>query len=237
MVRTAIWGCIAAGALALQGCTTAAFSVAGMAGSAVVDHVINGDVHHVIPTPLAGAHLATLATFEQMGMTVEDDRRAGDKWTVLAVKGSRSSKVEISAAGIDRSRVDVQVSWGDLDFIKDPSTANDFIGQMQVEISRLSFKRVQTATAQMLLSDLGYDTDYADGFMDAKTRNAIRRFQRKTGLSPDGNVSSRLIATLRQQPKGRTRTAPLSAPVKKKPDDREGNGGGEPDSSPAGTDG
>lgn len=214
-MRATIWGLIAASALAVQGCATATVSMASMAGGAVVDHVINGEVHHIIPTPIAGAHLAALAAVKQMGMTVKQDQRDGDRWTVTATRGSRSSKIEITAAGTKRSRIDVEVSWDDLDFIKDPSTANDFLEQMQVEIARLPFKRIQTATAQILLSDLGYEMKYADGFLDKNTRSAIRGFQRKSGLPANGNVSTKLIAALRNQPKGRTRVAPLAAPPKR----------------------
>ena len=213
-MRATIWGFITASALAVQGCATATVSVASMAGGAVVDHVINGEVHHIIPTPIAGAHLAALAAVKQMGMTVEQDQRDGDKWTITAIRGNRISKIQISAAGNKRSRIDVEVSWDELDFIKDPSTANDFLEQMQVEITRLPFRQIQTATAQMLLSDLGHKLKYADGFLDNNTRTAIRGFQRKSGLPADGTVSTELIAALRRQPKGRTRIAPLAAPPK-----------------------
>lgn len=53
---------------------------------------------------------------------------------------------------------------------------------------------------QSELIRLGYLRDSADGFMGPKTRNAIALFQQANGLSPDGNPSPRLLATLQATP-------------------------------------
>jgi len=95
---------------------------------------------------------------------------------------------------------------------KNTPTAIEFIRQMGVELSRLTFQQIRIATAQMLLYDLGYDTKYADGNLDHKTRNAIRRFQRKTKTWANGKVSARLITMLRKQQVTNERVAPLSVP-------------------------
>ena len=84
-------------------------------------------------------------------------------------------------------------------FIKDLATSNDIIDLTNVELSRLTAKRIQTATAQMLLSELGYDTYKPDGILGRKTRKAILRFQRRNAIRKDGKVSSRLVAVLKKK--------------------------------------
>ena len=50
---------------------------------------------------------------------------------------------------------------------------------------------------QAMLSDLGYRPGPADGLMGARTRAAIKAFQRDRGLTADGRVDPSLVASLR----------------------------------------
>ena len=50
---------------------------------------------------------------------------------------------------------------------------------------------------QTLLADLGFDPGVADGVSGAKTRQAIRDYQRRLGLAVDGQVSAQLLTHLR----------------------------------------
>ena len=95
--------------------------------------------------------------------------------------------------------MDVKVSWDQIDFVKDPAVANEFIKQTVVELTRITFKQIQIATAQLLLSDLGYDTKNPNGILDANTQNAIRGFQRKLKIPANGEVNNALVARLRMQ--------------------------------------
>ncbi len=52
------------------------------------------------------------------------------------------------------------------------------------------------ATVQSLLKRLGYDPGPADGKMGARTRDAVKAFQRKAGLPEDGEVTSELLKKL-----------------------------------------
>jgi localization factor PodJL len=52
--------------------------------------------------------------------------------------------------------------------------------------------------AQMLLNQLGYDAGPADGLMGARTREAIKSFERKNGLEETGTVSALLVAKLQR---------------------------------------
>jgi hypothetical protein len=51
---------------------------------------------------------------------------------------------------------------------------------------------------QLLLSDLGYPVGRPDGILGPKTREAIRAFQQKEGLTDDGEVSEHLLSQLRK---------------------------------------
>ncbi len=178
-----------------------------MAGGAALEHVFNGTVHQVIPSPIAGARLAALKTLKSMGMTVEKDERSEDRWTVLAKAGSRNISIEFMALSDKSARMSLKGSWGDFVFFNELSKADAFIKQIEIELSRLTFKQIRIATAQMLLSDLGYDTINADGVVGDKTRNAIVRFQRNNAIRKDGKVSTQLITMLRKQ---QAAHAPLS---------------------------
>lgn len=51
---------------------------------------------------------------------------------------------------------------------------------------------------QRRLTDLGFDTGGVDGVVGPKSREAIRDFQRRTGLTPDGHPSAELLDAVRK---------------------------------------
>lgn len=57
---------------------------------------------------------------------------------------------------------------------------------------------ILTARAQTLLGNLGYDAGPADGVLGERTRRAIVRYQRDTGLEPGSNLTASLVARLEQ---------------------------------------
>ncbi|MCP5373202.1 MAG: peptidoglycan-binding protein [Hyphomicrobiales bacterium] len=65
-----------------------------------------------------------------------------------------------------------------------------------------------------MLHDLGYGPGRDDGVIDAATRDAVRRFQRDTGLAVDGRVTPGLVDRLmrRLQPGGGETTVIGPAP-------------------------
>ncbi len=185
--------------LALEGCAAAALSVVGIAGGAGLEHVLNGIVYQTISSPIAGTRLAALKTLKRMGIAVRKDERSEGGWTILATAIDRKIEIDFEALSDKSVRMRVDVHRDAFVFIKDPSTGNEIIDQTEVELSRLSLKRVRIATAQMLLSELGYDTYKPDGILGRKTRNAILGFQRKNAKRADGKVSSRLVALLQNR--------------------------------------
>ncbi len=56
------------------------------------------------------------------------------------------------------------------------------------------------AKVQQALSKLGFDVGTADGVVGPKTRDAIRAFERATGMSESGSINPRLLAVLGSQP-------------------------------------
>ena len=192
---TLIVACI----LALEGCA-ATFPV-------TINHQF---VSQDFPLPIAGTRLAALQTLKRMGTKVNKDERSEDGWTILAEAGVQ--KIDIRFEALNDNNVRMRVAVSRFNFIKDLATSNDIINLTTVELSRLTFRRIQTATAQILLGELGYDAYKPDGILGRKTRKAILRFQRKIGTQADGKVSARLITMLRKQKAANDRVAPFSVP-------------------------
>ena len=55
-------------------------------------------------------------------------------------------------------------------------------------------------SVQMALGQLGYDVGTPDGLAGPKTADAIKAFERATGMSESGAINPRLLAVLGSQP-------------------------------------
>lgn len=62
----------------------------------------------------------------------------------------------------------------------------------------------QVREAQRLLNALGYEAGPADGRTGARTRAAVRRFQRDRGLADDGRIGPATLAALREAARRRS---------------------------------
>jgi uncharacterized protein len=71
----------------------------------------------------------------------------------------------------------------------------------QAETAAMLKERADVAEAQKRLKDLGYDVGPADGIMRPQTAAELKRFQVDRGMTPDGKISSELLAQLRAQGK------------------------------------
>ena len=60
----------------------------------------------------------------------------------------------------------------------------------------------KVAEAQQLLNKLGYVVGTPDGIVGAKTRQAVRRFQRAKGMQETGQITSELLQSLREVTSG-----------------------------------
>jgi localization factor PodJL len=61
-------------------------------------------------------------------------------------------------------------------------------------------KKEVVVGVQTLLTRLGYDVGTADGFAGPRTGEAIKAFERATGMSETGQINPRLLAVLSSQP-------------------------------------
>jgi len=62
--------------------------------------------------------------------------------------------------------------------------------------------RTETIEMQTLLTQLGHDTQGADGIVGPNTRAAVRAFQNRIGQTPDGYVSAAFLSALRRKASG-----------------------------------
>jgi len=127
------------------------------------------------------------------------DEISEDGWTIMARAVNRKIDIDLEPLSDKSVRMRVDVHRDNFIFLKDPSTGNEIIKQIRADLSHLTFKRIRIATAQMLLSELGYDTNYPDGILGPKTRNAILRFQRRNSNRADGKLNSHLISILKKK--------------------------------------
>ena len=56
--------------------------------------------------------------------------------------------------------------------------------------------KTMIAKVQSILTDMGYDTGPADGRIGARTRDAVKAFQKKAGMPVDGQISTELLKKL-----------------------------------------
>ncbi len=185
--------------VALEGCAATALGVAGMVGSKGLEHTLNGIVDRTYPAPIAGTRLAARQTLKRMGMAVEKSARLDTGWSFEATAANRRIEIALEPLSNRTTQVRVVVSQADFGFIRDSSTGNEILDQISADLSNFTSARHRFATAQMLLTGLGYDPGKFDGLMGRNTRKAVRRFQRSNAIRPDGSVGPRLIALLRKQ--------------------------------------
>jgi hypothetical protein len=190
---------IVLGMFALQGCAAAVLSVAGIAGGAGFEHVINGTVSHTYSAPIAGTRLAALNTLKRMGMRVKADTRSADGWSLVASAAERTINIDLEALTVKSVQMRVDVHRNDFILLKDPSTARQIIEQTEVQLKRVSRKQSEIATVQMMLGELGYDTKVPDGIMGPKTKRAIVKFQRRNQIRVDGRLSPQLMAKVQRK--------------------------------------
>ena len=141
------------------------------------------------------------------GLGVPQDFEQSYKWFALAAKGgdadagkaSEDIAKSLSADAVSRINAEVAVwkmtpidlaanfapigTWSDKFVTGEPITERDVI-----------------AKVQLALGKLGFDVGTPDGLVGPKTADAIRTFERATGMSETGAINPRLLAVLGSQP-------------------------------------
>ncbi len=142
---------------------------------------------------------------DQLAIAVE--RGAGPKWSEPWVADvmrqlTFGPRIAIYPARYRAIRPVVERLFG----VALPSLADDFEAW---RAEHASDDAGSVLEVQRALAGLGYDVGAADGNLDARTRDAVKRFQREQGLAVDGIVGPRTWAALRQ---ARARRAAATAP-------------------------
>jgi localization factor PodJL len=141
------------------------------------------------------------------GLGVPQDFEQSYKWFALAARGGDADAAKasediaksLSADAVGRINAEVAVwkmtpidlaanfapigTWSDTFVTGEPITSREVI-----------------AKVQLALGKLGFDVGTPDGVVGPKTTEAIRTFERGTGMSETGTINPRLLAVLGSQP-------------------------------------
>lgn len=141
------------------------------------------------------------------GLGVEQDFEQSYKWFSLAAANGDQDAAKarddiaksLSAEAVGRlgaelaawrmEKVDLAANFAPIGTWTDTFDPGEPIGNGEV-----------IAKVQQALSKLGFDVGTADGVVGPKTRDAIRAFERATGMSESGSINPRLLAVLGSQP-------------------------------------
>lgn len=91
------------------------------------------------------------------------------------------------------------------------ATAATYIAQPHVLIAEAALSNSQTRTVQTKLKRWGYYKGSVDGIFGAKTKAAVKAFQKKNGLAVDGIVGPKTAAALGMTLSGKTSTTDNSS--------------------------
>jgi localization factor PodJL len=141
------------------------------------------------------------------GLGVEQDFEQSYKWFSLAARNGDQDAAKarddiaksLSAEAVSRigeavgnwriETVDLAANFAPIGTWSDAFDPGEAIGSKDV-----------IARVQQALGKLGFDVGTADGVAGPKTREAIRAFERGTGMSESGTINPRLLAVLGSQP-------------------------------------
>lgn len=141
------------------------------------------------------------------GLGVKQDMQTSYKWfSLAAARGDKDAAlarddIARSLSADDVGRLNAEIAgWR-------PQAIDMAANYAPIGTWSQSFDPGETITrkevvlnVQAALSQLGYDTGVADGVAGPKTAEAIRAFERATGMSEVGAINPRLLAVLGSQP-------------------------------------
>lgn len=128
---------------ALSGCAAAALTAGGIAGSAGVNHTLNGIVYKTFTKPVKDMRAATLKTLNRMKMKVKGDEKAEYGWHILATAADREIDIELERLTPSATRMRVSTS-NDLIF-KDSATSTEIIIQTAELLENQKTRKKSTA--------------------------------------------------------------------------------------------
>lgn len=120
---------------ALQGCAAVAVTAGGIAGSAGLEHTLNGISFKTFAAPVANVRLATLRSLHKLDMKVKDDHKTTEGWQIDASALNRDIDITLEAITDRSTRMRVVVNDGDI-FFKDAATGNEIIIETASALAR-----------------------------------------------------------------------------------------------------
>ena len=125
-------GIVLAAALLPVGCAApvgvALFSAGtGVAMGTSVDYTLNGIAYKTFVTPMPNMHRATLASLNQMGLKVVQDKKTDTGWTIVASANNREIDIDLESLTPRTTRMRVVANNGII--FKDRATEAAIIDQ------------------------------------------------------------------------------------------------------------
>ncbi len=117
-----------AAALLLTGCAPVALTAGSIAGSAGVNHTMNGIAYKTFTTPMSNLRTATLKTLNRMEIKVSKEGKTDEGWQIAATAADRTIEIELEQLTPATTRMRVVTNKGEL-FFKDGATSTEIILQ------------------------------------------------------------------------------------------------------------
>jgi len=145
-----------------------------------------------------------LAILAAKGLGMQKDMTEAYKWLdIVARKGDAdaASKRDDLARTMEPDQLKIAEGKAKLWKARSANPAANTVAvpvewnEPQISSASPEFKQAVT-NIQHLLNRMGYDAGVPDGIMGAKTRNAIKQFQSKNGLTPSGEIDEELVKKL-----------------------------------------
>jgi hypothetical protein len=129
--------------IGLSGCAAAALTAGGIAGSAGVNHTLNGIVYKTFTTPVKSLRVATLKTLNRMQMKVKGDRKAKYGWNIQAEAVEREIDIELQRLTPSTTRMRVTTNQGSI--FKDTATSTEIILQIAQSLEDRKNRKTNSA--------------------------------------------------------------------------------------------
>lgn len=121
-------GVVMVALLCLQGCVATALTVASLAGTAGLDHTLEGIAFKTFTEPLDEVQSAIIETLDRMEIALLDTDQTGDGWEFTAEASDRKIEIQLESLTPNTTRMRVVANEGDI-FLKDSATASEIIVQ------------------------------------------------------------------------------------------------------------
>lgn len=115
-------------ALALPGCASVALTAGGIAGSAGVNHTLNGIAYKTFTAPVEKVRVATMKSLSRMQIKVSRAKKVDRNWEIDATAIERTINIELEAVSRSATRMRVVTNKGGFIF-KDAATSTEIIIQ------------------------------------------------------------------------------------------------------------